>query len=121
MTNLSSTLYITGGYMAAALHEVGKDDPALTNQLASLERAIEDLRKQMFRGNPQRVATNSLKLAEFQQALFDDLHGTFEALRNQDNIRAQFRQLPHRYMALCRAYPKAAPALSSAVASALPV
>ena len=41
----------------------------------------------MLRGDANQVAANALKLAEFQQALFDDVRETFEALRNQDNQR----------------------------------
>jgi predicted RND superfamily exporter protein len=61
------------------------DEPALSKQLLSLQRAIEALRKEMLRGNPAQLQTNSLKLASFQQALFDDVHDTFEALENQDS------------------------------------
>jgi len=85
LTKLSVTLYSTAGYMAAAAHQVGEEDPALTNQFVSLERAIEDLRKEMNKGDSDRLRVNAAKLGDFQQALFEDLHATFEALRNQDN------------------------------------
>jgi len=81
---LSRTLYSTFGYLGAALDEV-RDDAVLSQQLASLRKTIEDLRKEMFRGNGARMQSNSLKLAEFQRALFDDVRETFRALQTQDN------------------------------------
>jgi hopanoid biosynthesis associated RND transporter like protein HpnN len=86
---LSRTLYSTFGYLGAVLEEV-QDDPALSKQLLSLRQAIQDLRKEMLRGNPARMEGNSLKLAEFQRALFDDVRETFRALQTQDN-RAPLR------------------------------
>ena len=50
-----------------------------------MRAAIGNLRKEMLSGSPASVQTNALKLAEFQQALFDDVRDTFEALQNQDN------------------------------------
>ena len=44
----------------------------------------------MLRGDTNQVAANALKLAEFQQSLFDDVRDTFAALHNQDN-RAPLR------------------------------
>jgi hopanoid biosynthesis associated RND transporter like protein HpnN len=85
LTALSATLYYTAGYMAAAARDVGGEDPALTNQFGSLQRAIDELRKEMNKGNAEQLATNAVKLGNFQHALFDDLGDTFEALRNQDN------------------------------------
>src|SRR5205823_6076264 len=92
LTNLSVTLYRTGGYVQAALTEVQKEEPTLTNQFAALDIAIKDFRKELFHGDAARVATNSIRLAQFQQALFDDVRDTFQAMRNQDNsapLRAQ--------------------------------
>jgi uncharacterized protein len=99
---LSATLYSTYGYLGAALAEV-HDDPALSQQLTSLRQAIEDLRKEMFRGNGARLQANSRRLGEFQRALFDDLRETFRALQTQDN-RAGLRvedlptALRHRFV-----------------------
>jgi predicted RND superfamily exporter protein len=42
------------------------------------------MRKQMLAGTAANVASNSLKLAQFQQALFNDVRDTFQALKNQD-------------------------------------
>jgi uncharacterized protein len=82
---LSSTLYSTYGYLGAAHSEVIKDEPALAEQLFGLRQAIEKLRKEMLRGNSAKVAAAAKKLAEFQQALFDDVRETFQAMQNQDN------------------------------------
>ncbi len=58
---------------------------ALRRQLISARQAIEALRKEMSSGDGVRVAANALKLGEYQRSLFNDVHDTFEALRNQDN------------------------------------
>lgn len=58
---------------------------ALRRQLLSAREAIEGLRKEMLSGDPQRVTASSLKLAEFQRSLFNDVRDTFQALRSQDN------------------------------------
>src|SRR5439155_10733269 len=56
---------------------------------------IVDFRKEMMRGSASRVATNSLRRAEFQQSLLKDLQDTFDALRNQDNrAPLQVQDLP---------------------------
>jgi hopanoid biosynthesis associated RND transporter like protein HpnN len=82
---LSGTLYSLRGYLGAALDVVQKDAPELVPQFNSLRAAIEDLRREMLRGNTNQVAASALKLAEFQRSLFNDIHGTFEALKSQDN------------------------------------
>jgi predicted RND superfamily exporter protein len=82
---LSRTLYSTAGYLGNAIDATRKDEPALSKQLLSLQRSIDELRKEMLKGNASQVQSNSSKLASFQQALFDDVHDTFEALQNQDS------------------------------------
>jgi len=95
LTELSRTLYSTFGYLQMASDQVTNDDPVLSKQLISLCATIEDLRKEMFRGDEARVATNSLKLAEFQRALFADVRDTFHALQTQDNrARLRIEDLP---------------------------
>jgi len=90
LTELSRTLYKTFGYLGQASDQVMKDDPALSKQLSSLCDAIEELRKEMFRGDEARMASNSVKLAQFQRALFQDVGETFRALQTQDD-RAPLR------------------------------
>lgn len=90
LTRLSQTLYYAYGYFEMAADQVQNEDPALSKQLTRLCDAIEELRKELFRGDEARAVTNSLKLAEFQRALLDDVGETFRALQTQDN-RAPLR------------------------------
>ncbi|MGN6555565.1 MAG: MMPL family transporter [Verrucomicrobiota bacterium] len=110
------TLYSLYGYLGAALQEVGTNEPALSGELSSLRRAIEDLRKGMFSGDPEQLETRARKLAAFQQALFQDVRETFQALKNQDNrAPLSIEDLPpvlrHRFVGvsgrfLLQVYPK---------------
>jgi hopanoid biosynthesis associated RND transporter like protein HpnN len=83
--DLSRTLYGLYGYLGNALDEVGTNEPALTRQLIALRQAIEDLRKAMLAGDTTALEEHSQKLAQFQQALFSDLIGTFRFLQHQDD------------------------------------
>jgi uncharacterized protein len=85
MYELSRTLYSLYGYLGAAYDEVQTEEPALAKQLLSLREAIVDMRKEMLRGNEAQMQTNAIKLAAFQQAFFDDVRDTFQALQNQDD------------------------------------
>ncbi|MDB6125010.1 MAG: putative exporter of the superfamily [Pedosphaera sp.] len=119
LNKLSYTLYSTYGYMGAAAEEVRKDEaanppkppitltnnsdivqttnvpsvePKLSDQLLSLRNSINELRKQMLSMDPHLAAE---KLGAYQRALFDDVHETFESLRDQDNSsRLQVKDLP---------------------------
>jgi hopanoid biosynthesis associated RND transporter like protein HpnN len=82
LPELSRTLYAFHGYLGLTLDDIGNKEPELSKVVASLRVAVESLRKQMLDGNAQ---TNSLKLAAFQAALFDDLRETFQTLQNQDD------------------------------------
>ena len=83
--DLSSTLYSTYGYLGAAYDEVKQGKPELTNQFVALREAIADLRQEMHPSDPARRERVSLQLAAFQQALFNDVQDTFQALQKQDN------------------------------------
>ena len=85
LDELSRALYSTFGYLASALDDVQKEDPALGRQLSSLSNAIETLRKQLFAGNAATQEATARKLGEFQRALFEDVRETFHALRTQDD------------------------------------
>jgi hypothetical protein len=88
-------------------------DEQLIQQLAALKDAINHLRKQMLGMNPQ-VASD--KLAAFQQALFNDVDGTFRSIQEQDDSsRLREEDLPgpllHRFIGahgklLIQVYPK---------------
>jgi hopanoid biosynthesis associated RND transporter like protein HpnN len=82
---LSRTLYSFYGYLGAANNEVQTNDPALGKQLLTLREQVGEWRKEMLRGSPTTREPHSLKLAAFQEALFDDIRQTFEALKAQDN------------------------------------
>lgn len=85
LQELSGTLYSLRGYLGAALDAVQKDAPALAPQLESLREAIQALRKEMLRGETNQLEASSLKLAEYQRSLFNDLRDTFQALQTQDD------------------------------------
>ena len=114
--DLSRTLYGLYGYLGDALQAVGNSDTNLTAQLISLRNAIDNLRKAMFQGDSSTLAEHAEKLAQFQQALFADLIGTFKLLQNQDDSTPlRVEDLPpalrHRYVGmdgkfLLQVYPK---------------
>jgi predicted RND superfamily exporter protein len=85
LTELSTTLYSLLGYLGNIREEIPADQPALAQQIDSLHQAVIGLRKEMLRGDAADLEANSLKLAAFQQAFFDDIQATFEGLQNQDN------------------------------------
>jgi len=85
LTELSTTLYSLLGYLGNVREELPADEPALAKQIESLRQAVIGLRKEMLRGDAARLKTNSLKLAAFQRAFFDDIQATFKGLQNQDN------------------------------------
>lgn len=109
---LSYTLYSTAGYLGAAADQARHDEPAIAKQLIEVRDAITELRRKMLE-NP---AVATAKLAEFQQALFNDVGNTFEAIRNQDDReRLRIQDLPpalrNRFMGvtgkyLLQVYPK---------------
>ncbi len=116
LDELSSTLYSTGGYLGLAREAVQAEDPAMADQFKSLRTAMERLRQEMLRGSADAVQAKAVKLGAFQQALFNDLRETFEALRNQDDSgRLRIEDLPpalrHRFVGvtgkqLLQIYPK---------------
>jgi len=118
---LSRTLWILHGYVGLAISDIEQqasksgaaENKELLDNLKSLRQAIEQLRQRMF-DHPLQAAK---KLAVFQQALFNDIRETFEALKNQDNReRLRAEDLPpalrHRFVSksgqlyLLQVYPK---------------
>jgi uncharacterized protein len=87
---LSTTLYSLGGYCGMAVSQIGTNDPALSVQLASLQQTIDNFRKAMLAGDDVAQAAHARKLSEFQQALFNDVHDTFQSLQNQ-NVTSPLR------------------------------
>ncbi len=93
LTNLSRTLFFTYTYVGNALedHDVSAD-PELTKQFAALQQAIDNLRKTMLAGDGAAQAGHADKLAEFQQALFDDVRDDLSSrCRSQNDSRAVAR------------------------------
>ncbi len=113
---LTRTLYGLKGYLGNALVEIGTNDFELTKQITALRDTIVDLRKTALAGDEATVAARGEKLALFQQALFADLHDTFNLLQHQDNSAPlQVDDLPpalhHRFVGvngkfLIQIYPK---------------
>lgn len=87
---LSRTLWGLHGYLGLALDEVKDQEPELRGQLAALREAIGELRKTMLEGAPATTEAHGVKLAIFQQALFNDIRETFHAMQTQDD-RAPLR------------------------------
>ena len=81
----SRTLFGLYGYLGLARDEVGDSDRELAGNLVALRQAIEDLRKTMLAGDTNALAAHADKLAQFQQALFNDMRATFQLLLHQDN------------------------------------
>ena len=80
---LSLTLWSLHGYLGLAVGVVEDEkDEKLAEQLRAMRRSIEQFRHAMLTGEPKVV---SQRLANYQQALFRDIAGTFRALRTQDN------------------------------------
>lgn len=95
VSELSQSLFSLRGYTGLAQQEAEKDAPEIAVKLNSLKRAIDTLRKEMFRLGPAGQEVVSRKLTDYQRALFDDLRETFEALQTQDNRdRLRIEDLP---------------------------
>ncbi|HTV61137.1 MAG TPA: MMPL family transporter [Verrucomicrobiae bacterium] len=90
INDLSATLYSLGGYCGLALDQIGTNDPPLAAQLIALRAAIVNCRKAMLAGDSAAQAAHADKLAEFQQALFNDVRNTFQSLKEQ-NIASPLR------------------------------
>ncbi|MSU56908.1 MAG: RND transporter [Pedosphaera sp.] len=113
---LSRTLYSLNGYVGLGRDQAQPESPEVARQLTGLRKAIEGLRWEMFQGSPAEQATRAAKLGEFQRALFGDLGGTFDALREQDDREGlRIEDLPpalrHRFVGrtgkqLLQVYPK---------------
>ncbi len=85
--DLSARLYSLYGYCGNALEYVGSSNPDLSRDLIRLRQAIENFRKAMLAGDQYELDAHARQLAEFQVAFFQDVSGTFDALKGQ-NITA---------------------------------
>jgi len=82
---LSATLYRFRGYLGNVYEEVKQDEPEIAKQVLSLRQSVLELRKEMRPGEPENMPERAQKLGAYQQALFDDVRETFQALKQQDN------------------------------------
>ncbi len=83
INDLDQTLWAFQGYLGLAMDEVGKtDDKDLAATLKSLRDSVLQLRLKMKSNETEKA---SEKLGVYQQAFFNDIHATFEALRTQDD------------------------------------
>jgi hopanoid biosynthesis associated RND transporter like protein HpnN len=87
---LSRTLWSFSGYLGLAWEKVNQSDPALAREMAQLQKSVLDLRRTMLAGDSTKLAAGAIKLAQYQQALLEDLRVTFQALQQQDD-RAPLR------------------------------
>lgn len=116
ISELTRTLYSTGGYLGLARERTQQGSPEVADKLLNLRLAIERLRLELLRGTVREQAERVTKLSNFQRALFDDMRETFETLRNQDDReRLRIEDLPlalrHRFVGvtgkqLLQVYPK---------------
>ncbi|MCL5096294.1 MAG: MMPL family transporter [Candidatus Omnitrophica bacterium] len=81
---LNQTLWVSQGYLGWALAslEGNNNEADLARHLQALRQAVVRLRSDMVQSD---VANPSMKLAAFQQALFNDIRETFKAIKNQND------------------------------------
>ena len=79
---LDRTIWSFEGYCRLALPKVKDTELELYKHLDALRASIVELRRRLLLGDRKEI---SQKLAEFQQALFNDVRETFEAIQNQNN------------------------------------
>lgn len=113
ITALELSLYSLHGYLGLAAAQTKTEAPELHPKILSLRQAIGEMLGRLRVGNPAKM---SVKLAEYQQALFTDVHRTFGAIQNQDvsepmQVQDLPEQLRRRFVGvtckfLIQAYPK---------------
>jgi uncharacterized protein len=81
---LGATLWDLMGYAGLAADAAQPASPALARQLWALRAAINELLQAMGSGQPGVRK----QLYRFRRALFDDLRGTFDAIKTQDTRSA---------------------------------
>lgn len=80
---LSGNLEDLQGYLEMAGMAAQQDNPDLAAQLLSFNNHLDEFRKKLDSGGPQITE----RLQHFQQALFAEIHGMIETLKNQDTSR----------------------------------
>jgi hopanoid biosynthesis associated RND transporter like protein HpnN len=78
---LELSLYSLDGYLGLAAPQAKTEATNIYPKILSLRAATSDLLRHLWTGNPAEMAE---KLADFQHALFTDVHRTFKAIQDQD-------------------------------------
>ena len=78
---LYQTLFSSHGYLGIAARQTVKEEPDIHKALVSLRESVAELMRRILIDDHDFVAQ---RLAEFQRALFTDVHQTFHALQSQD-------------------------------------
>jgi len=81
ITELDQALFSLHGYLGLILGKLGDDEARLREQVTSLRQAVSTLRQHLL---IDERAPMSEKLAQFQQALLNDVHQTFTSIQQQD-------------------------------------
>ena len=79
---LDRSLFSLHGYLALIASKVETSEPSLHKQVLSLRQSVSALRQRLLLDETNATAG---KLAQFQQALFNDVHQTFDSIRQQDD------------------------------------
>lgn len=82
VTELDQALFSLHGYLGLIANKVEATNPKLHEQVVSLRQSISALRQRLLLDDRNTTAE---KLAQFQQALFNDVQETFTALQQQDD------------------------------------
>jgi len=81
VAELDQSLFSLHGYLSIALNKIDTTEQKLREQVTSLMQSISALRQRLLLD--ERTSTSE-KLAQFQQALFNDVNQTFTSIREQD-------------------------------------
>jgi hopanoid biosynthesis associated RND transporter like protein HpnN len=81
VAELNQVLFSLNGYLQLIARRVQNTDAKLYGYVTALRQSVSGLRQRIEQDN--KVET-SIKLSQFQQALFDDVRETFEHIHQQD-------------------------------------
>ena len=81
VVELDQALFSLHGYLGIALTKIEATDQKLREQVVSLRQSISALRQRLLLDDRPGTAA---KLVQFQEALFNDVHQTFDSIQQQD-------------------------------------
>ena len=90
LQELGATLFSLNGYLDLIIDATAKDNPDIAKQMQALHDSITTFRRQMLSGAPEIPK----RLYHYQEALLEDLHYTFDNLRNQIAAPLRAEDLP---------------------------